>query len=126
MSKLDELERMVQEAKREEAERSGGAWMGYLFLIVILIAFVRGCSGDKTNNSQEQPPKEESSVPVRSDTKTTENYSNTASDETTVEKHEASPEEKLESMTGEKIDPQPEAIEETVFMPVNEQEGNNN
>lgn len=128
MSKLDELEQLLQEAKREEAEKNGGAWIGYIIIFILLIVFARGCSGDKTNSKQEQVPVEQSiehesnrdipiedSEPIKSE-----------------EKHEhtkmqvPTPEEKLESITGEKIVTQAEAVEENVVMSVNEQEGVNN
>lgn len=126
MSKVDELERMLAEAKREEAEKSGGAWLGYIFLFFMLIVFGRGCSGDKTNNVQEETPIEQESEPAQSDSRTTDNYPDEASHEATVEKHKASPEEKLESITGEKIDAQPETIDETAVNTVIELESSNN
>lgn len=128
MSKLDELEQLLQEAKREEAEKNGGAWIGYIIIFILLIVFARGCSGDKTNSKQEQ-------VPVKQSIEHESNRDIPIEDSEPIkseEKHEhtkmqvPTPEEKLESITGEKIVTQAEAVEENVVMSVNEQEGVSN
>ena len=128
MSKLDELERLLQEAKREEAEKNGGSWIGLIFLFIIVIAFARGCSGDKTNSKQEQVPVDQSIEHESNRDTPIEDLEPVKSEE----KHEhtkmqvPTSEEKLESITGEKIVTQAEAVEENVVMSVNEQEGVSN
>ena len=128
MSKLDELERLLQEAKREEAEKNGGSWIGLLFLFFIIIVFARGCSGDKTSSKQEPIPIEQS---IEHESNNDTSIEDSEPEKSQVKSEHVkiqapTPEEKLESMTGEKIDTQAEAIEENVVMSVNEQEGSSN
>lgn len=128
MSKLDELERLLQEAKREEAEKNGGAWIGYLAIFIVLIVFSRGCSSDKTSTKKEQIPIEQSiEHESNNDTPLEDSEPEKSQVKSEHVKIQApTPEEKLESMTGEKIDTQSEAIEENVVMSVNGQEGSSN
>lgn len=117
MGKIDELERMLEEAKREEAERNHG-WIKFVIYFFILIFMIRGCSSD------DKPQTEDQSTPIEQSTQNTQYPSseledNTVQDQTddqvpvqVTPKHEKTPEEKLETLTGEKIDVSADSVEE--------------
>jgi hypothetical protein len=121
MSKIDDLERMLEDAKREEAQKEG-AWIKYVIYFFIFALVVRGCSGDKNTESQEQTTIEQSAKPAQS-------YDYISEDNAKPVVHEANrvstPEEKLESLTGEKIDVKPDSVEEIADSAVTVQEESN-
>lgn len=110
MSKIDDLERMLEDAKREEAQKDAG-WVKYVVYFFIFALMVRGCSGDKNHEVQEQAPIEQSAESAQSYDGTTESDSEPPLYE---DDRIATPEEKLESLTGEKIETKADSAQEAV------------
>lgn len=108
MSKIDDLERMLEEAKQEEANKDSG-WIKYVVYFFIFVLMVRGCSGDKNHEVQEQAPIEQSSESIQYYDETSNNQPDPVEEQ---DKRMSTPEEKLESLTGEKIDVKDNTAEE--------------
>jgi len=120
MSKIDDLERMLEEAKREEAQKDNG-WIKYVIYFFIVVLLIRGCSGDKNTEVQEQVSIEQSAEPAQS-YDTSENYTEPVAHE---DNRVSTPEEKLESLTGEKIDVKADSVEEMADSTATAQEESN-
>lgn len=108
MGKIDELERMLEEAKREEAEKNNG-WIKLVIYFFIFILIIRGCSSDNEPQTQEQTTIEQSAESLSTPSSEQEDDTDQAQNDDQIPihtnpKHEKTPEEKLETMTGEKID----------------------
>ena len=110
MSKIDDLERMLEEAKQEEANKDSG-WIKYVVYFFIFVLMVRGCSGDKNHEVQEQAPIEQSAESIQYYDETSNNQPDPVEEQ---DKRMSTPEEKLESLTGEKIDVKDNTTEEIV------------
>jgi hypothetical protein len=108
MSKIDDLERMLEEAKQEEANKDSG-WIKYVVYFFIFVLMVRGCSGDKNHEVQEQAPIEQSAESIQYYDETSNNQPDPVEEQ---DKRISTPEEKLESLTGEKIDVKDNTAEE--------------
>lgn len=121
MSKIDDLERILEEAKREEAQKDSG-WIKYIIYFFIFVLMVRGCSGDKSHEVQEQAPIEQSS-------EVTQSYDDTSENDPEPIEYEnnrvSTPEEKLELLTGEKIDVKADSVQEMADSTVTEQDESN-
>lgn len=110
MSKIDDLERMLEDAKREEAQKDVG-WIKYIVYFFIFALMVRGCSGDNKHEVQEQASVEQSAESTQSYDDTTQSDSEPAVYE---DNRVVTPEEKLESLTGEKIEIKADSAQEAV------------
>jgi PBP1b-binding outer membrane lipoprotein LpoB len=118
MSKIDDLERMLEDAKREEAQKNL-AWIKYVIYFFIVVLLIRGCSGDKNQEVQEQAPIEQSAEPIKSYDDSSENNAEPVVRE---DNRVSTPEDKLESLTGEKINVKTDSVEEIANSTMTEQD----